>query len=83
MSAKEPQKKPNKRRSPSKFIQFTATGFQMGGTIWLGNVLGKWLDTKYQTSNLENIITLLAVFIAMYLVISQVIKISKDTKDSD
>ncbi|SFN46280.1 hypothetical protein SAMN04487989_101592 [Bizionia echini] len=55
----------------------------MGGTIWLGNVLGKWLDAKYQTSNLENIITLLAVFIAMYLVISQVIKISKDTKDSD
>ncbi|QRM90968.1 hypothetical protein FG167_05715 [Lacinutrix sp. WUR7] len=55
----------------------------MGGTIWLGNVLGKWLDVKYQTTYLENTITLLAVFIAMYLVISQVLKISKDNKDND
>jgi hypothetical protein len=50
----------------------------MGGTIWLGNMLGEWLDTKYQTTFWENIITLLAVFTAMYLVISQVLKISKD-----
>ena len=50
----------------------------MGGTIWLGNLLGEWLDAKFQTSYWENIITLLAVFIAIYLVISQVLKISKD-----
>ncbi len=50
----------------------------MGGTIWLGNMLGAWLDTKYQTNYWENIITLFAVFVAMYLVISQVLKISKD-----
>ncbi|WP_239004450.1 AtpZ/AtpI family protein [Lacinutrix sp. WUR7] len=68
---------------PSKFLRFTSTAFQMGGTIWLGNVLGKWLDVKYQTTYLENTITLLAVFIAMYLVISQVLKISKDNKDND
>tara|TARA_R110002012_G_scaffold283090_2_gene473135 strand:- start:82150 stop:82317 length:168 start_codon:yes stop_codon:yes gene_type:complete len=55
----------------------------MGGTIWLGNLVGKWLDTKYQTTYLENSITLLAVFISMYLVISQVLKISKDNNDSD
>ncbi|WP_055444077.1 AtpZ/AtpI family protein [Lacinutrix himadriensis] len=68
---------------PSKFLRFTSTAFQMGGTIWLGNVLGKWLDVKYQTTYLENTITLLAVFIAMYLVISQVLKISKDNEDND
>ncbi|MBQ0788413.1 MAG: AtpZ/AtpI family protein [Oceanihabitans sp.] len=55
----------------------------MGGTIWLGNVLGEWLDTKYQTTYLENSITLLAVFISMYLVISQVLKMSKDKEDND
>lgn len=50
----------------------------MGGTIWLGNVLGEWLDAKYNKDFLENTITLFAVFAAMYLVISQVLKMSKD-----
>ncbi|MDO6595913.1 AtpZ/AtpI family protein [Oceanihabitans sp. 2_MG-2023] len=68
---------------PSKFLRFTSTAFQMGATIWLGNLLGNWLDIKYQTTYLENTITLLAVFISMYLVISQVLKISKDNKDND
>ena len=68
---------------PSKFLRFTSTAFQMGATIWLGNMLGKWLDVKYQTTYLENTITLLAVFISMYLVISQVLKISKNNKDND
>lgn len=51
---------------------------QMGATIFLGNILGAWLDKKYGTTYLENVITLLAVFLAMYFVISQVIKTSKE-----
>lgn len=66
---------------PSKFLRFTATAFQMGATIWLGNLIGVWLDKKHQTTYLENTITLLAVFISMYLVISQVLKISKDNNN--
>ena len=50
----------------------------MGLTIYLGNILGKWLDTKFNKSHWESIITLLAVFMAMYQVIAQVLKISKD-----
>jgi len=50
----------------------------MGLTIWLGNLLGGWVDSKYGTENWENIITLLSIFAAMYLVISQVIKVSKE-----
>ena len=50
----------------------------MGGTIYLGNLLGIWLDQKYNMEVWESIITLLAVFISIYLVISQVLKISKD-----
>jgi len=68
---------------PNKFLRFTSTAFQMGGTIWLGNALGAWLDNKYQTTYLENTITLLAVFISMYLVISQVLKMSKDKEGND
>lgn len=50
----------------------------MGGAIWLGNFFGNWLDTKFNTTYWENIMTLFVVFAAMYLVISQVLKISKD-----
>lgn len=50
----------------------------MGATIFLGNLLGVWLDQKFGTTYLENMVTLFAVFLAMYFVISQVIKTSKE-----
>jgi len=50
----------------------------MGVTIWLGNLLGKWLDAKFEKEFWTSTITLLAVFMAMYLVISQVLKMSKE-----
>nr|WP_321221255.1 AtpZ/AtpI family protein [uncultured Psychroserpens sp.] len=67
-----------KGKSPSKYIRFTSVAFQMGATIWLGNLFGKWLDTKFDKDFLESTVTLLAVFMAMYLVIMQVIKVSKE-----
>ena len=76
MEEKKP--KTQKDKAPSKFIRFTGTAFQMGGTIFLGNYFGKWLDGKYSTDYWETTITLFSVFAAMYLVISQVIKLSKD-----
>ncbi|WP_179337545.1 AtpZ/AtpI family protein [Winogradskyella ludwigii] len=63
---------------PSKFLRFTSVAFQMGGTIFLGNYLGQWLDVKFNKDFLETTITLLSVFVSMYLVISQVIKVSKE-----
>jgi F0F1-type ATP synthase assembly protein I len=67
-----------KSKSPSKYIRFTSVAFQMGATIWLGNLFGKWLDSKYNQDFWEPTVTLLAVFIAMYIVIAQVIKVSKE-----
>lgn len=69
--------KPNKK-GPNKFIRFTSIGFQMGGTIFLGNYLGKWFDVQYDEDFLETTITLISVFASIYLVISQVIKVSKE-----
>ncbi|RAJ17928.1 AtpZ/AtpI family protein [Olleya aquimaris] len=69
---------PKPKKQPNPYVRFIAVGFQMGATIWLGNLFGEWLDTKYQTTYWENVITLLAVFMSMYLVISQVLKLSKD-----
>ncbi len=65
-------------KGPNKFIRFTSIAFQMGGTIFIGNYLGQWLDAKYNKDYLETTITLVSVFISMYLVIAQVIKISKE-----
>lgn len=53
----------------------------MGATIYLGNVFGKWLDINYNTSFWESLITLFAVFFSIYIVISQVLKLSKENKD--
>ena len=52
----------------------------MGLTIWLGSLLGNWLDNNYGNSNqfYFKTITLIAVFIAMYSVIKQVVKITND-----
>ena len=53
-------------------------GFQMGGTIYLGSLLGKWLDGQLPNEHelYTKIVTLLAVFVAMYAIISQVIKVT-------
>lgn len=52
--------------------------FQMGATIFMGNWLGQWLDKTYNKNYWESLITLFAVFSSIYLVISQVIKLSKE-----
>lgn len=72
MSNKKPKKPHN------KFLRFSSAGLQMGLTIYLGNFVGKWLDTKYQTTFLENTVTLLAVFIAIYSLIKVAINTSKN-----
>lgn len=50
----------------------------MGLTIYLGSLLGKWLDQKYPNDNqlYVKICTLAAVFISMYSVIKQVTKLT-------
>lgn len=73
---KNKDQKPKKQLNP--YLRFTSVAFQMGLTIYLGNLLGKWLDSKYDKTFWESVVTLLAVFVAMYQVISQVLKISKD-----
>jgi uncharacterized membrane protein YfcA len=66
------------QKQPNKFLRFTSLGLQIGITIWLGNELGNWVDRRYGTEYFEPIITLFSIFISLYLVISQVIKLSKD-----
>ena len=68
--------KPNNTR---KFIQFTSIPFEMFLIIFGGYKLGAWLDAKY--SNEQNIyliiVTLSAVFIAMFYILWRVKKLTK------
>jgi hypothetical protein len=43
----------------------------MGLTIYLGFLLGKWLDVKFETAFLKETVTLLSIFLAMYSLIKQ------------
>jgi|TARA_B110000014_G_scaffold144963_1_gene100763 F0F1-type ATP synthase assembly protein I len=67
-----------KKKSLNKYVRFTGIAFQMGGTIYLGSLLGGWLDGKFPNENemYTKIVTLLAVFGAMFSVIRQVTKMT-------
>lgn len=76
-------KKNLKKQSHKKFqkplikaAQLSGAGLQMGVTIYLGYLLGQWLDLKFETTYLEKTITLLSVFLAMYSLIKQAKKIN-------
>lgn len=59
------------------WARFSTIALQMGGTIYLGNLLGGWLDVKFKTAFLEPTITLLSVFLSMYIVIKAVMQLNK------
>ena len=74
--------KPEKRLNP--FLRFTSIGLQMGLTIYLGSELGKWLDVKYSNEQqlYYKIVSLLAIFLAIFTVIRQVLNLTnKDNND--
>ena len=67
-----------KKNQLNKYIRFTGIAFQMGATIYLGSLLGGWLDGEFPNENelYTKIVILLAVFGAMFSVIRQVTKMS-------
>lgn len=67
----------DKKNGGNRWIALSGIGLQMGLTIFLGNLLGKWLDTTLNKSFLEPTITILAIFISIYSVIKGVNKINK------
>ena len=72
MSKKNAPKKPL-----NKAIQLSGAGLQMGVTIYAGFLLGGWLDKKFEINFLTEVITLFAIFLAMYSLIKQANKINE------
>ncbi len=71
--------KNSKKKPLNSYIRFSGVAMQMGLTIYLGSLLGEWLDEKYTNEHqiYTKICTLVAVLIAMFSVIIQVSKLSK------
>jgi membrane protein DedA with SNARE-associated domain len=69
-----------KNKNTLKWMRFSGIAIQMGVVIWLGNVLGEYIDKRTNRNDelWTKIITLSAVFLAMFSVIREVIKIGKD-----
>ncbi|SFC95632.1 AtpZ/AtpI family protein [Algibacter pectinivorans] len=80
MANKENYQKENQKQGKqlNPYIRFSSIAIQMGLTIYLGSKLGAWLDVKLGNENqlYYKIVSLLAVFFAIYSVIKQVIKIT-------
>lgn len=63
----------------NKFRRFAGVGVQMGVSIAGFAFLGSWLDEGSEGKPVWTItLSLLGVFIGLYLVIKEVIKMSKD-----
>ena len=75
-------RKQKSKKQFNPYIRFSSIAIQMGLTIYLGSKLGEWLDVKLENQDqlYYKIVSLLAVFIAIFSVIKQVIKITN--KDS-
>lgn len=67
----------NSKKSLNKALQLSGAGLQMGLTIYLGFLLGTWLDSKFQLNFLTEVVTLFAIFLAMYSLIKQANKINE------
>ncbi|GAA4802626.1 hypothetical protein GCM10023330_05950 [Litoribaculum gwangyangense] len=69
--------KPKPKKQLKNVAILMGIGLQMGVTIYLFVLLGKWLDTNYNHGEKLNIIimTLLGVAISLYAVLKQVNRI--------
>ena len=70
--------KNKEKKALKNWAIFSSIWLQMGLTIFLGNVLGAWLDQKFETSFLEETSTLIAVFASMFLIIYRVNRLNKE-----
>lgn len=65
------------KKQPNKWLQLISIPFQMGFVIYGFYLIGQYVDQKNATGNWTKIMTLLGVFLSIYYVIKQVIKLNK------
>jgi len=77
MSQQKPRKEDNGNSGLRTAARFSGIAIQMGLTIYLGNLLGSWLDQKFNQDFWETSVTLFAIFLSMYSVIKQANALNK------
>lgn len=79
------QNNKQKRKSLNTWIEFTQIGLQMGVIITAGVLIGIWLDEKYPNKHqvFTIILSLFAVFAALYMVIKKALHMAKQDDKTD
>jgi len=75
----------SKKPKQSTILKFSSLGFQMAITIGLGAWGGNYLDKKYENEKpiYTIILILLSIAIALYQVIREVNKLTKEEENKD
>ena len=70
--------KPSQKKPLKNALVLTGVAFQMGATIYLFVMLGKWLDNSYNNGARAYVIiaTLMGVGISLYLTVKQLNRIN-------
>ena len=79
------QNNKRKRKSHNTWIEFTQIAIQMGVVITAGVLTGQWLDEKYPNNHqvFTIILSLFAVFAALYMVIKKAMRMTKQDEESN
>lgn len=64
-------------------LRLTGVGFFIGGSIVLGVVVGRWLDSKLDTSLLWIIGLIFGIFIAFYGVYRMLLPFASSKRDKE
>ncbi|MCG2429997.1 AtpZ/AtpI family protein [Aequorivita xiaoshiensis] len=64
-------------KNNNRWIALSGIGIQMGLTIFLGNLLGRWLASTFELNFLEPTLTIAAIFLSIFSVIRGVNKLNK------
>jgi len=75
---------PEKKNQLHKYLALTGIAFQMGITIYLGAYFGKKLDLHFNTNRTYTLIlTLLALGVSLWSVLSQLKRINNKYDEPD
>ncbi|HEA20172.1 MAG TPA: AtpZ/AtpI family protein [Pricia antarctica] len=77
MSQQKPRKENKDNSGLRTAAKLSGIGLQMGLTIYLGNLLGSWLDQKFAKDFWEISVTLFAIAVSLYSVIKQANELNK------
>ena len=64
------------KKKAADFARYSAVGFQIVATIFVGIMIGQWLDKKLHTSN--NIYTLFGALLMILVALFQIVKMIKN-----